>query len=93
MGILHSFYCDDSWDTVMKLSYVAAVSYTGLMACRTGAMRLQSSLLILESDICESSYRTLSTCPNQKWKNEPSISGQASKIGIKFTSFPQKRYI
>ncbi|KAL5767134.1 hypothetical protein ACOSP7_013708 [Xanthoceras sorbifolium] len=61
------------------------------MACRTGAMRLQSSLLILESDICESSYRTLSTCPNQKWKNEPSISGQASKIGIKFTSFPQKR--
>ncbi|KAI9157731.1 hypothetical protein LWI28_027077 [Acer negundo] len=60
------------------------------MACRTGAMQLQSSLLILESDIYESSYKTLVTCQNQKWKNEPSISGQASKIGIKSTSFPQK---
>ncbi|KAK2658242.1 hypothetical protein Ddye_004775 [Dipteronia dyeriana] len=60
------------------------------MACRTGPMQLQSSLLILESDISESYYKTLVTCENQKWKNEPSISGQASKIGIKSTSFPQK---
>lgn len=56
-----------------------------------GALPLHSSLLILESDVFESSYIRLAVSANQKWKNEPSTSGQTSKIGSKSACFLGKR--
>lgn len=56
-----------------------------------GALPLHSSLLILERDVFESSYIRLAVSANQKWKNEPSTSGQTSKIGSKSACFLGKR--
>ncbi|KAH9734152.1 Ycf20-like protein [Citrus sinensis] len=57
-----------------------------------GALPLHSSLLILESDVFESSYIRLAVSANQKWKNETSTSGQTSKIGSKSACFLGKRH-
>lgn len=57
-----------------------------------GALPLQPSLLILESDVLESSCIRLAASANQKWKNEPSTSGQASKICSKSTCFLGKSF-
>ncbi|KAJ0014605.1 hypothetical protein Pint_21182 [Pistacia integerrima] len=62
------------------------------MACRVGGIRLQSSLVIPESDVSEGSCIMLATCRNQKRKNEPSTSGRASRIGMKFTSFSKRSF-
>ncbi|KAJ4721655.1 Ycf20-like protein [Melia azedarach] len=62
------------------------------MSCQMGALPLQSSLSILESDILESSCIRLPTCAYQKWKSEPSTSGQSSKIGSKSASFLGKSF-
>ncbi|KAK8593666.1 hypothetical protein V6N12_045742 [Hibiscus sabdariffa] len=60
------------------------------MAFQVGRVYMQTGLSILETDILESSSLTLAPCAIQRWSSEPSLSGQASKIGLKSLKFPRK---
>ncbi|XP_021283402.1 ycf20-like protein isoform X2 [Herrania umbratica] len=62
------------------------------MACQVGRMYLQAGLSMLENEVLESSCMTLATCAIQRWIIEPSICGQASKIGLKSALFPKKSF-
>ncbi|XVF07011.1 hypothetical protein REPUB_Repub06bG0100800 [Reevesia pubescens] len=62
------------------------------MACQVGRMHLQAGLSILENEVLESSCLTLATCAIQRWSSEPSLSGQASKIGLKSLAFHKKSF-
>ncbi|GMI78857.1 hypothetical protein HRI_001555000 [Hibiscus trionum] len=60
------------------------------MACQVGRMYMQTGLSILETDVLESSCLTLAPCAIQRRSSEPSLRGQASKIGLMSLKFPQK---
>lgn len=62
------------------------------MACLVGRMHPQTGLSMFENEVLESSCVTLGTCAMQRLGSEPSLSGQASKIGLKSLAFPKKRY-
>ncbi|XWS57241.1 hypothetical protein CRYUN_Cryun09bG0157500 [Craigia yunnanensis] len=62
------------------------------MACQVGRMYLQAGLSILENEVLESSCLTLGISAIQRWSSEPSLSGHASKIGLKSLAFPKKSF-
>ncbi|XP_034692455.1 ycf20-like protein [Vitis riparia] len=63
------------------------------MACRMGGIMLQSTLSVPESESSDGSYITFTTCCTiQNWNNEPSFSGQISKLGMKSAPFPRKSF-
>ncbi|XWS58927.1 hypothetical protein CRYUN_Cryun08bG0076300 [Craigia yunnanensis] len=62
------------------------------MACRVRRMYLQARLSIFENEVLESSCLTHATCAIQRWSGEPSLSGQASKIGLKSVVFSKKSF-
>jgi len=54
---------------------------------------LQSGLSVMGNEVSERTCITIATCALQNRNREPSFSGQASKIGIKFVPFQKTRYI
>ncbi|XP_061985935.1 ycf20-like protein [Populus nigra] len=62
------------------------------MACQVGARMLQSGLSVMVNEVSERTCITIATCAMQNRNIEPSFSGQASKIGIKFVPFQKTRF-
>ncbi|KAH8501289.1 hypothetical protein H0E87_016199 [Populus deltoides] len=62
------------------------------MACQAGAGMLQSGLSVMGNEVSERTCITIATCALQNRNREPSFSGQASKIGIKFVPFQKTRF-